>query len=152
MDTEIQFVELERIQQLTDLLSETVRQFIKTKEELMRTTFQVQIEVLKKRLMRLKISIIEMKSQIDAICVPKEAQIVELAIHDKVRPYSGAEISENESVEEFSWKTKSTLEDEKKTLLRQLGSVCEDAVEKVYDLYTNLSVSLYEQTKKSHVR
>ena len=77
METEIRSEEIEQIRELVNLLSEVIRQFIKTREELMRTTLQVQIELLTNRLKRLKISIIEIKKQIDITCVPMEVKFVE---------------------------------------------------------------------------
>lgn len=151
METETHLIEVEQIRELAELLSEMIRQFLKTEEELMRTTLQVQIELLTNRLKRLKVSIVEIKSQLDAVCVPEEAKIVEKEVGTKVRPYKGAEVEEDGNVEEFSWKTIRTLDTEKKDLLERVSWVLRDTVEKVYALYTNFSMSLCE-TEKSHVR
>lgn len=151
METGTHLIELEQIRDLAELLSEMIRQFLKTKEELMCTTLQVQIELLTNRMKRLKVSIVEIKSQLDSICVPKEAKIVEKEVGTKVRPYKGAEVEIDGTIEEFSWKTTHTLDTEKKALLQCVSEVLSDKVEKVYALYTKISMSLCE-TEKSHVR
>ncbi len=152
MQAEINSGEIEQIRNIAELLSEMIRQFIKTKEELMRTTLQVQIELLTNRLKRLKISITELKSEIDASCVPEEAKIVESEIGDKIRPYTGAEIEANDAVEEFSWKSKHTLENEKQDLLNRMGGMLSDTIEKIYDIYTTRASFLYRVEEKSRLR
>lgn len=142
------FVEsrVEEIKTLADLLSEMIRQFIKTKEELMRTTLKAQMELLTNRAKRLKISISEIKSEMDKVCIPEEAKLVEEAIGDKVVPYNGAFIKEDDTISEFSWKSRKTLEQEKEVLLKKTAEErLKGAIERVYALYINFSLSLCEK-------
>ena len=152
MEAEIHSEEIEQIRELADLLSEMIRQFIKTREELMRTTLQVQIELLTSRLKRLKASIIEIKSQIDASCIPKEVEVIENEIGDKIRPYEGAEIEVDNTVKEFSWKSKSTLENEKDALLGRVSDVLWDTVRRIYDTYIARANTLRGIEEKSRLR
>ncbi len=142
------FVEsrVEEIRALADLLSEMIRQFIKTKEELMRTTLKAQMELLTNRAKRLKISISEIKSEMDKFCIPEEARLVEESIGDKVVPYNGASIKEDDTISELSWKSRKMLEQEKEVLLKKTTEEkLKGAIERVYTLYSNLSLSLCEQ-------
>lgn len=137
---------VEEIKTLADLLSEMIRQFIKTKEELMRTTLKAQMELLTNRAKRLKISISEIKSAMDKVCIPEEAKLVEEAIGDKVVPYNGAFIKEDDTISELSWKSRKTLEQEKEVLLKKTAEEkLKGAIERVYALYINLSLSICEQ-------
>ncbi len=151
METEIRSEEIEQIRELVNLLSEVIRQFIKTREELMRTTLQVQIELLTNRLKRLKISIIEIKKQIDITCVPMEVKFVENEIGDRIRPYEGAEIEVDGNIKEFTWKSKSKLKKEKEVLLSRVSGVLRDTVEKIYDIYVARASPLCDTEEKSRL-
>lgn len=152
METEIRSEEIDQVQELASLLSEMINQFIKTREELMRTTLQVQIELLTNRLNRLRISINEIKSQIDISCVPKEVKLVELEIGTEIRPYEGAEIEVDDSVKEFSWKSKKSLETEKKEILPRVSETLRDTVNRIYDIYVARASFLCGIEEKSRIR
>jgi len=132
------FVEsrVEEIRALADLLSEMIRQFIKTKEELMRTTLKAQMELLTNRAKRLKISISEIKSEMDKFCIPEEARLVEESIGDKVVPYNGASIKEDDTISELSWKSRKMLEQEKEDFVVIGG-------EQIYRLFLEYATKMY---------
>lgn len=152
MESDIHSCEMEQIRELAEVLTEMISQFIRTREELMRTTLQVQIELLSNRLKRLKVSIIEIKSQIDTVCVPEEVSLIEEELGDRMRPYDGAEIVDDGTIQEFSWKSTRKLEKEKNDFLSKISDVWKDKATNIYDLYIRRSSFLYRSEEKSHLR
>lgn len=152
MESDIHSCEMEQIRELAEVLTEMISQFIRTREELMRTTLQVQIELLSNRLKRLKISIVEIKSQIDTVCVPEEVSLIKEQLGDRMRPYDGAEIVDDGTIQEFSWKSTRKLEKEKNDFLGKISDVWKEKVTNIYDLYIRRSPFLYRAEEKSHLR
>ncbi len=152
MELEIRPGEIEQICDLANLLSEMIRQFIRTREELMRTTFQVQIELLTGRLKRLKVSIMEIKSQIDEACIPEEVMVVESELGNRIRPYEGAEIETDNTIKEFSWKNKGKLEQEKEDLLSQVSGIFHGTIERIYGIYVTRANQLCVIEEKSRLK
>lgn len=152
MVAEIEPEDLEQVRTLSEMILELIHQFKRTKEELMRTTLKVQIEVLKGRLKRLTASILEIKKSLDLVCIPKEAKEVEEKIKNlphPLMPYVGATLLETGEVEDFVWKSCDLLESEKEENL----SVSSDyhffpIIEKIYAKYEAWSSQFVEENKK----
>lgn len=143
----INMEEMGKLKELSDLIIEFIRQFIRTKDELMRTTLQVQIELLSARLKRLKVSIGEVKSQIDEVCIPEEAKSIENISGIPVVPYTGASIDSDNNVQEFSWKSSKVLEEEKSAVIEKAPNV-QTKIEKIYNFYLGLSMYLYQKPEE----
>lgn len=141
--------ELVKLKELSELIVESIRQFARTKEELMRTTLQVQIELLSTRLKRLKVSIEEIKGQMDEVCIPKEARAIEEVIGVSLKPYVGASIDSNNDVQDFSWKSKKTLEEEKSKILGKVSNNSfQKKINQIYNFYVDLSNNLYQKSEE----
>ena len=153
MDSILELEEMNQISSLTSLLGDLIEQFNKTKEELKKTTLSAQIELLTSRLHRLKISIIEVKRELDRICIPKEASLLEGKLKDvlsySVKPYRGGEEG-SEGMESFSWKDHEQLEKEKKENLQSLPSAEESSsLELLYQDYEKRFSSFIGEEKKA---
>ncbi len=143
----INMEEIGKLKDLSDLIIEFIRQFIRTKDELMRTTLQVQIELLSARLKRLKVSIGEVKAQIDEVCIPKEAKNIESISGIPVAPYTGASIDSDNNVQEFSWKSKKVLEEEKNVVLEKVPNI-RQTINQIYNFYLNISMYLCQKPEE----
>lgn len=154
VESGISLEDVARLEELSALIVESIRQFIRTKDELMRTTIQVQIELLLTRLKRLKSTIIEIKNQIDEVCIPKEIEFIEDMTGFPLKPYVGASIDSENNIQEFSWKSKNDLEEEKKEVLNKVSnSIFHQTVNQVYNFYVGLSMHLYHSPEeKSRLR